>query len=106
MGLPKRPPPGTARQYASWPVSMGSTSVRSVGAARGGRVTRQDVLALVARQAATSTDEEVVPLSPLRRQLAERLSRLVREVPLAWTLQEVDVTGLVALREATKAAFS
>ncbi|MCL6649493.1 MAG: 2-oxo acid dehydrogenase subunit E2 [Chloroflexi bacterium] len=75
------------------------------GSGAGGRVTRQDVLALVAHQAATSTDEEVVPLSPLRRQLAERLSRLVREVPLAWTLQEVDVTGLVALREATKAAF-
>ncbi|MFN8535740.1 MAG: dihydrolipoamide acetyltransferase family protein [Dehalococcoidia bacterium] len=71
------------------------------GSGLGGRVTRQDVLAAIEQR----TVAPAVSASPLRRSIAEHLTRAHRETPSAWTMQEADVTGLVQLREAVKAAF-
>lgn len=91
------------------------------GTGIGGRVTRKDVEAFLARRenapaaaeapsapgaretVAREAEYEVVPLTPTRRTIAERLSRAVREIPQAWTMVEADVTELLRLRERTAA---
>ncbi|MDQ3387383.1 MAG: 2-oxo acid dehydrogenase subunit E2 [Actinomycetota bacterium] len=46
------------------------------------------------------------PLTPTRRAIANRMSLSKREAPHAWAMVEVDMTGLVKLREREKAAFA
>jgi 2-oxoisovalerate dehydrogenase E2 component (dihydrolipoyl transacylase) len=100
------------------------------GTGMGGRVTRDDVLAAVeggqaaaaAAPAVTAPSrapaptapgptrvdgkrEELVKLSVMRRSIAEHMVRSLATSPHAWTLQEVDVTGLVRYREAEKESF-
>ena len=86
------------------------SSVRGTGI--GGRVTRKDVEAHVAGRAAEtaaseaeSADEERVPLTPVRRTIADNMVRSASQIPEAWSTVEADVTGLVALREAVKSEF-
>ena len=96
-----------------------------VGTGMGGRVTRNDVLAYLEAGAAavpptpvapattpvatpvTSdvSDEERVPLTPIRRMIAEAMARSVREIPHAWSMVEVDISNLVALRNRERDAF-
>ena len=47
----------------------------------------------------------VVDLTSIRRTIANQMSRSKREAPHAWSMVEVDVTGLVALRERVKEEF-
>ena len=90
-----------------------------------GRVTRKDVLAYIEAQAEVAevqvapaatqptpvpaqpdgTDEERLPLSPVRRMIAANMKRSASEIPVAWTISEVDVSGLVRRREALKDEF-
>ena len=86
-----------------------------------GRVTRKDVLAYNEAQAAVveapaephitvaaqsdSADEERLPLSPVRRMIAANMKRSASEIPTAWSITEVDVSGLVRRREALKDEF-
>jgi 2-oxoisovalerate dehydrogenase E2 component (dihydrolipoyl transacylase) len=49
--------------------------------------------------------EELVPLTAMRRSIAEHMTRSVTTSPHAWTLQEVDVSELVRYREAEKDGF-
>ncbi len=95
------------------------------GSGMGGRITRDDVLRyLEAGPAAATTDptvpatgsepasepvpaqeEEHVPLTPVRRMIAEAMVRSVSQIPHAWSTVEVDVTNLVALRARVRADF-
>src|SRR5207302_6915860 len=100
------------------------------GSGLGGRVTREDVLAhlesLGAGAAGPTTPlpeaaaaspaspagavsdgarEELVKLSVMRRSIAEHMTRSLATSPHAWTMQEVDVSALVAYREAEKDSF-
>ena len=82
------------------------------GSGIGGRVTRRDVEAHVAQQTSrtpagetASADEERVPLTPVRRTIADNMVRSASQIPEAWSTVEADVTGLVALREAVKSDF-
>jgi 2-oxoisovalerate dehydrogenase E2 component (dihydrolipoyl transacylase) len=97
------------------------------GSGMGGRVTRDDVLAAVesgataapataraaapaaaSRQPSAGADgarEEVVKLSSMRKAIAEHMVRSLATSPHAWTLQEIDVTGLVRYRETEKEGF-
>ena len=79
------------------------------GTGMGGRVTREDVLRYVGSRegapAPHAADEDEVALTPLRKAIAEHMARSAREVPMAWTMVEVDVSGLVACREALKGSF-
>ncbi len=95
------------------------------GTGLGGRITRDDVLKFVASgpaptqppaaaavsaaqvegQRSTDGQEIHVPLTPVRRMIAEAMVRSVSNIPHAWSTVEVDVTGLVALRASLRADF-
>jgi len=91
------------------------------GSGLGGRVTREDVLAAPAAPAAPARSaapappsapakldgarEELVKLSVMRKSIADHMVRSLATAPHAWTLQEVDLTGLVRYREAEKDSF-
>ncbi len=75
------------------------------GSGTGGRVTKRDVEAYLeameagAELTAERADEVVEP-SPIRRMIAENMSRSFREIPHAWGAIEVDVSEMVAYRNA------
>ncbi len=94
------------------------------GTGLGGRITREDVLRYAeskdARSAAvpaaaqapitptptsSEADEQHVPLTPVRRMIAEAMVRSVTQIPHAWSTVEVDVTNLVALRNQIRTDF-
>ncbi len=75
------------------------------GTGLGGRVTKEDVLAFVAQKETSLSEEEPVRVSPIRRLIAENLTRSAREIPQAWAMVEVDVTGLVLYRKKIKEEF-
>ena len=95
------------------------------GTGLGGRITRDDVLNHLETRGAAIThpelaspvatahpepvegaaDEERVPLTPVRRMIAEAMVRSVTEIPHAWSVIEVDVTNLVAVRNAQRDSF-
>jgi 2-oxoisovalerate dehydrogenase E2 component (dihydrolipoyl transacylase) len=50
-------------------------------------------------------DEEAVPVTGIRRTIAQRMTASAFSAPAAWLVVESDVTGLVALRNAHKEAF-
>ena len=93
---------------------------RVTGTGIGGRITRKDVQSYVegldterpprGAEAAQETGtkaagDERVPLTPIRRIIAENMVRSATEIPEAWTTVEADVTGLVQLRERMKPHF-
>ena len=74
-----------------------------------GRVTRKDVQSYIDAgdsEPASMEDSERVPLTPVRRMIAENMVKSATTIPEAWTLVEADVTGLVGLRERTKEDFA
>ena len=68
-----------------------------VGTGPGGRITKTDVMALVEMKAAP-VEEEVVPLTGVRKVMAKRLSYSARTYAWVWSSWEVDATDLVELR--------
>ena len=96
-----------------------------VGTGMGGRVTRNDVLRYLETAPAPPTvapaateeastavptyaaasDEERLPLTPVRRMIADAMTRSVREIPHAWSMVEVDISELVALRNRERDGF-
>ena len=100
------------------------------GTGMSGRITRKDVQAFIdssvsvssvavpsepiaqAKSAPASSpatesgaDEERLPLSAVRRMIAARMAESVSQIPSAWSITEIDVTGLVRLRESIKESF-
>ncbi|HXM57018.1 MAG TPA: dihydrolipoamide acetyltransferase family protein [Candidatus Dormibacteraeota bacterium] len=95
------------------------------GTGLGGRVTKRDVRQYVEAQGSGARDaasaptaapapaptaagpdgDEAVPLSRMRRLIAENMTRSKTTIPHAWQTQEVDMSGVVANRAANKAAF-
>ncbi len=74
-----------------------------------GRVTRKDVQSYIdsrGSEPAAMEDSERVRLTPVRRMIAENMVKSTTTIPEAWTLVEADVSGLVKLRERTKADFA
>ncbi len=95
------------------------------GTGTGGRVTKKDIEGFIeeresAPAAATAPSkpqperervevqggDEVVELTSIRRAIANRMALSKSEIPHAWTLVEVDMTGLAMLREREKEAFA
>ncbi|HEX5503756.1 MAG TPA: dihydrolipoamide acetyltransferase family protein [Thermomicrobiales bacterium] len=67
----------------------------------------QSVVPLAPAASATQpAPGELVPLTPMRRAIAEHMVRSVATSPHAWTMVEVDVTGLVRYRAAQKEEFA
>ncbi|HEX9299260.1 MAG TPA: dihydrolipoamide acetyltransferase family protein [Actinomycetota bacterium] len=96
------------------------------GTGSGGRITKADVMEVIssggARAAGPATagaaapaqpmpapsagiGEEVVPVSHIRRAIAEHMLASTQTTARAWTMVEVNVDHLVRLRERIKAAF-
>jgi 2-oxoisovalerate dehydrogenase E2 component (dihydrolipoyl transacylase) len=96
------------------------------GSGAGGRVTKDDIQAFIESRGAVpeaaepsvtpaaaetapvpaepapregGTDEEYLPLSPMRKTIAEHMARSKQISPDAWGLVEVDVTALVKARQ-------
>jgi 2-oxoisovalerate dehydrogenase E2 component (dihydrolipoyl transacylase) len=98
---------------------------RISGTGMGGRITRDDVFrhlesnpvqTAVAPSAhppeeiagdisGDNAGEEHIPLTPVRRMIAEAMVRSVTQIPHAWSTVEVDVTGLVSVRTRWRDAF-
>ena len=100
------------------------------GTGAGGRVTKRDILALVeagaappapipARSGVEAQDvavarvpvtvfpgDEVIPVTSMRRKIAEHMVRSERTAPHATVVMEVDMTRVVAYRTARKEEFS
>ncbi|PKB78364.1 MAG: hypothetical protein BZY88_18880 [SAR202 cluster bacterium Io17-Chloro-G9] len=121
-----RPSPAVRRLAREHQVDLAQVS----GTGLGGRITRDDLLlhiqasqdaaqalhgtaspAIAPRQdqltaqPAQDQEEKHVPLTPVRRMIAEAMVRSVSQIPLAWSTVEVDVTSLVALRSQTRPGF-
>jgi len=91
------------------------------GTGIGGRVTKKDVEqfaaaakaapptkapgATPATPAAPAEGDQVVQLTRVRRLIAENMVRSKTTIPHAWQTQEADMSGVVAHRNANKAAF-
>ena len=91
------------------------------GSGLGGRVTKRDVRQFVESRGTTQAAQAVpptpalphkggggeqrVPLSRMRRLIAENTTRSKATIPHAWQTQEVDMSGVVANRGANKASF-
>jgi 2-oxoisovalerate dehydrogenase E2 component (dihydrolipoyl transacylase) len=90
---------------------------RVTGTGIGGRVTKKDVqdfasqakaapaAAAPAAQAKPGEGDQVVQLTRVKRLIAENMTRSKSTIPHAWQTQEVDMSGVVANRNATKGAF-
>lgn len=93
-----------------------------IGTGRGGRITRKDVLAMISSEQKEQTTrahvekserpsfpvlkgDVEIPITGLRRTIANNLVRSATEIPHAWMMIEVDVTGLVSYRNAVKEEF-
>jgi 2-oxoisovalerate dehydrogenase E2 component (dihydrolipoyl transacylase) len=99
------------------------------GSGMGGRVTKKDVEAAVASRAtapglqaaaaaqpsapsapaaapAEMAGDERVPLSRIKRLVGENMVKSKSTIPHAWQTQEVDMSGIVANRNANKAKFA
>ncbi|HET7337952.1 MAG TPA: dihydrolipoamide acetyltransferase family protein [Candidatus Dormibacteraeota bacterium] len=89
------------------------------GTGLGGRVTRKDVENFAAKSKAApppsgpapaqpvkaAEGDEVVQLTRVRKLIAENMARSKQTIPHAWQTQEVDMSGVVANRNASKSAF-
>src|SRR5947209_5620540 len=84
---------------------------------KGGRLTKEDVLAYLERSArpvrievpaaptpsaALVEGEERVPMSPIRRRIAERLVQAQRTAAILTTFNELDMSAVIALRAGHK----
>jgi 2-oxoisovalerate dehydrogenase E2 component (dihydrolipoyl transacylase) len=96
------------------------------GTGTGGRVTKKDIKSYIEergaeREAAPAAEpapqpererielhdgDRIVEITSIRRAIANRMAMSKAEIPHAWTLVEVDMTGLAALREKEKDAFA
>lgn len=86
------------------------------GTGEGGRVTKQDVLAFLARVKKEGEDKEdggdrgeaydLQPLTPMRRRIAEHMSASVRTSPHVTTIWEMDFSSASAHRAAHKASYA
>ncbi len=106
---PERIMPSAARLMAREGVEAGD--IQPTGP--GGRILKEDVQqALQARTAApapaptaTAREEEAVPMSPLRRRIAQRLVQAQQTGALLTTYNEVDMSAVMNLRTQHKEAF-
>ncbi|MBX5465828.1 MAG: 2-oxo acid dehydrogenase subunit E2, partial [Clostridia bacterium] len=84
-GLRSEATAGTEAQAAPAPVPQAPAAAPAAQAAPGG--------------------DRLVPLDPIRRTMARRMVEAKQTIPHAWTMVEVDVTGLARLRERVQEEF-
>ena len=123
---PSEPPPrergGDEPHRFSPGVQMAASDLKVdlskvTGTGLGGRVTKKDVEEYAAKATAAPSappppapvqpgeGDQVVQLTRVRRLIAENMIRSKQTIPHAWQTQEADMSGVVANRNANKAAF-
>lgn len=78
------------------------------GTGPGGRIVEDDVRAAASGAPAakpTASADETIPLTGVRRTIAQRMSESAFTAPTAWLAMEADVTGLAELRRERREAF-
>ncbi|MEK6692406.1 MAG: dihydrolipoamide acetyltransferase family protein [Nitrospirota bacterium] len=78
------------------------------GTGEGGRITKKDIMDYVGEKPVeeeVKEREEVIPLSPKRKIIAERMSLSKKTIPHVTTNFEIDLTGIVKYRENRKEGF-
>ena len=78
------------------------------GTGEGGRITKKDIMDYVGEKPVeeeVKEREEVIPLSPKRKIIAERMSLSKKTIPHVTTNFEIDLTGIVKYRENRKESF-
>lgn len=68
------------------------------GSGPGGRITKEDVLAAANAQGPQDTEDEVIPFSPLRTRIAERLTRSKQTIPHFTLFADIMMTEALAWR--------
>jgi len=117
----ERPQISSPRRYYS-PAVLGLAQEHQIdlgaiqGTGEGGRVSKRDVEMYLARRApapqvtpesvaGTDSGEDLVPLSKVRRAIAERMLRSVQTAPHATAVVEADFTAIARFRQERQAAF-
>jgi 2-oxoglutarate dehydrogenase E2 component (dihydrolipoamide succinyltransferase) len=115
---PPRIMPAAARALAE--SGLSASAVPATGP--GGRLLKEDVLEQLNRRpasaprasaapsaspgpATTGPEEETVPMSPFRARIAERLKEAQNTAALLTTFNEIDMSGVIAVREELREAF-
>jgi 2-oxoglutarate dehydrogenase E2 component (dihydrolipoamide succinyltransferase) len=94
-------PPGIRRLLAEHSLQPDDVPVR------GGKLTREDIAAEVARRANASTvGVRSVPHDSMRRRIGEHMAQSVRTAPHVTALFEADFGAIIAHRNANKFAFA
>ncbi|MBI5199630.1 MAG: 2-oxo acid dehydrogenase subunit E2, partial [Nitrospirae bacterium] len=77
------------------------------GTGEGGRITKKDIMDYVGVRPVEEVKEreELIPLSPKRKIIAERMSLSKKTIPHVTTNFEIDMTGIVKYREKRKESF-
>ena len=106
------PPQGFARVMPSARRALKERGVQAdevEGTGAGGRVLKEDVMRFTSRAEAKSAPsekhEEVVPMSPFRKKIAERLVLSQQTAALLTTFNEIDMTAAMALRKEHQESF-
>lgn len=106
------PSPAAGKLMAENGVAAGQIS----GSGRGGRITKQDVLAALSNGLPTAAavisnswqggrDKEKVKMTSLRKTVAKRLVAVKNETAMLTTFNEVDMSGIYAIRAKYKDKF-
>ena len=70
---------------------------RIEGSGSAGRITRKDILKMLQGKS-SSVDDETIPVTAIRKTIAQRMLKSKQEIPHAWLMVECDVTNLVRYR--------
>jgi 2-oxoglutarate dehydrogenase E2 component (dihydrolipoamide succinyltransferase) len=107
------PPQGFARVMPSARRALKERGVQAdevEGTGAGGRVLKEDVMRYTprseAKAAPSDKHEEVVPMSPFRKKIAERLVQSQQTAALLTTFNEIDMTNAMALRKEYQDSFT
>lgn len=109
-------PPSTGARYSPAVLRLAELNYIDLalisGTGHNGRVTRKDVQAyidtsekVVEPSIERSDEDERVPLTAVRRMIAENMKRSVSQIPEAWSSMEVDLTNVITARERVKNDF-
>src|SRR5579859_2163115 len=71
---------------------------------RPGRLTKEEVISYIEVRR-SRRDDSLIPLTPMRRAIAELMVHARQTIPHGQTVMDADLTALVAWRDLTKAAF-
>lgn len=98
-GAPTKAAPVVMPAAARVLADAGLTAADAAATGPGGRLLKEDALRAAAAPRAAARSEEVVPMTSLRRRIAERLVQAKQDAALLTTFNEVDMSAVMNLRK-------